>query len=49
MLLLSYRLDKGMKVKVADFRFSRDVYLSDYCRLNQSTVPVKWLAPEALC
>ncbi|XP_065919834.1 tyrosine-protein kinase receptor UFO-like isoform X2 [Dysidea avara] len=42
-------LDKDMTVKVADFGFSRDVYVSDYYRLKQSTpLPVKWLAPESL-
>ena len=47
--LLPYRLDKDMTVKVADFGFSRDVYVSDYYRLKQSTpLPVKWLAPESL-
>jgi len=38
-----------MAVKVADFGFSRDVYMSDYYRLSRSTpLPVKWLAPESL-
>ena len=38
-----------MTVKVADFGLSRDVYVTDYYTMNQSTpLPVKWLAPEAL-
>jgi len=38
-----------MVAKVGDFGFSRDVYISDYYRLDHSTLlPVKWLAPEAL-
>jgi len=38
-----------MVAKVADFGFSRDIYTSDYYRLNHTAVlPVKWLAPEAL-
>jgi len=39
-----------MMVKVADFGFSRDVFVSDYYRLSHVTpLPVKWLAPESLC
>jgi len=38
-----------MTVKVADFGLSRDVYMTDYYRLNRNVaLPVKWLAPEAL-
>ena len=38
-----------MTVKVADFGLSRDVYVTDYYTMSQSTpLPVKWLAPEAL-
>ena len=43
------RLDDNMTVKIADFGLSRDIYVSDYYTMNQSTpLPVKWLAPEAL-
>ena len=39
-----------MTVKVADFGFSRYLSSKDYYRLSRSTpLPVKWLAPEALC
>ena len=39
-----------MTVKVADFGFSRYLSIKDYYRLSHSTpLPVKWLAPEALC
>ncbi|XP_065899296.1 tyrosine-protein kinase receptor UFO-like isoform X2 [Dysidea avara] len=42
-------LDENMVAKVGDFGFSRDVYISDYYRLDHSALlPVKWLAPEAL-
>ena len=38
-----------MIAKVADFGLSRDVYVTDYYKLSQNTpLPVKWLAPEAL-
>ena len=40
-----------MTVKVADFGLSRDIYVSDYYRLDHSRstpLPVKWLAPEAI-
>ncbi|XP_065903512.1 uncharacterized protein [Dysidea avara] len=42
-------LDDQMVAKVADFGFSRDVYISDYYKLDHpALLPVKWLAPEAL-
>ena len=38
-----------MVAKVADFGLSRDVYLTDYYKLDHSApLPVKWLSPEAL-
>ena len=38
-----------MVVKVADFGLSRDIYVTDYYRLNHSALlPVKWLSPEAI-
>ena len=38
-----------MVTKVADFGLSRDVYVSDYYKLDHpALLPVKWLAPEAL-
>ena len=38
-----------MNVKVADFGLSRDVYITDYYKMNRfNPLPVKWLAPEAL-
>ena len=43
------RLDKHLNVKVADFGLSRDVYITDYYKMNRfNPLPVKWLAPEAL-
>ena len=44
-----HRLDEHLNVKVADFDFSLDVYITDYYTMNHSDPsPVKWLAPEAL-
>ena len=38
-----------MTTKVGDFGLSRDIYISDYYKLNHNApLPVKWLAPEAL-
>ena len=49
LLILSYRLDKNLSAKVADFGLSRDVYAEDYYKMQSATpLPVKWLAPEAL-
>ena len=46
---LTYRLDKNLLVKVADFGLSRDVYVQDYYKTQHNVpLPVKWLAPEAL-
>ncbi|XP_065919836.1 tyrosine-protein kinase receptor TYRO3-like isoform X4 [Dysidea avara] len=42
-------LDGHMRVKVADFGFSRYLHIKDYYRLSRNTpLPLKWLAPEAL-
>ena len=45
----SYRLDECLRVKVADFGLSRDIYINEYYAMNRTIpLPVKWLAPEAL-
>jgi len=41
-------LDKTLTVKMADFGLARDVYISDYYRIQNNKLPVKWMAPEAL-
>ena len=47
--LFYHRLDERLRVKVADFGLSRDIYSSDYYRLTHKTrLPVKWMAPESL-
>ena len=48
-VLLVYRIDDQLLVKVADFGFSRDVYATQYYRLGHKTrLPVKWMPPESL-
>ena len=43
------RLDEKLVVKVADFGLCRDVYVDSFYKMNNSaTLPMKWLAPEAL-
>ncbi len=48
-VLLYSRVDDLLRVKVADFGLSRDVYHSDYYRLtHKARLPVKWMPPESL-
>ena len=48
-MLFGCRVDDEMKVKVADFGLSRDVYSRDYYRLERrAKLPVKWMPPESL-
>ena len=43
------RVDDQLRVKVADFGLSRDVYHSDYYRLtHKARLPVKWMPPESV-
>ena len=42
-------MDKDLRVKVADFGLTRDIYETDYYRQHHRTmIPVKWMAPESL-
>lgn len=42
-------VDEALRVKVADFGMSRDVFHSDYYRLtHKARLPVKWMPPESL-
>ena len=48
-LLLWYRVDKYIRVRVADFGLTRDIYKTDYYRQSElGRVPVKWMALESL-
>lgn len=43
------RVDLDLRVKVADFGLTRDIYTTSYYRQGQQgRVPVKWMAPESL-
>jgi receptor tyrosine kinase-like orphan receptor 1 len=40
---------QNLTVKIGDFGLSRDVYSSDYYRVEtQSLLPVRWMPPEAI-
>ena len=44
-----YRVDERLSIKVADFGLARDVYSTEYYRVEQHVVlPVKWMSLESL-
>ena len=44
-----YRVDKKLSIKVADFGLARDIYSTEYYRMEQhATLPVKWMPLESL-
>ena len=43
------RVDEDLSIKVADFGLSRDIYSTEYYRVEQHvTLPVKWMPLESL-
>ena len=42
-------MDENLSIKVADFGLARDIYTTEYYRMNQhTTLPVKWMPLESL-
>ena len=46
----AFRVDEELTVKIADFGLSRDVYRTDYYRVEDKhrPLPVRWMAIESL-
>ena len=43
------RVDENLSIKVADFGLARDIYSTEYYRVEQHvTLPVKWMPLESL-
>ena len=44
-----YRVDSSLTIKIADFGLAKDVYSTEYYRVDKHTrLPVKWMALESL-
>ena len=44
-----YRVDEKLSIRVADFGLARDIYSTEYYRMEQHvTLPVKWMPLESL-
>ena len=44
-----YRVDEMLTIRVADFGLTRDIYSTEYYRIEKhGTLPVKWMAIESL-
>ena len=43
------RVDKFLSIKIADFGLARDIYSTEYYRVDtHTTLPVKWMSLESL-
>ncbi|XP_065836900.1 insulin-like growth factor 1 receptor [Oscarella lobularis] len=40
--------DNQLSVKVSDFGMARDIYQEEYYRRKGGTMPIRWMAPEAI-
>ena len=48
-LFLSLRVDKFLSIKIADFGLAKDIYSTEYYRVDKhTTLPVKWMSIESL-
>lgn len=42
-------MDQNLRIKVADFGLTRDVYERNYYTSNQKgEIPIKWMSPESI-
>ena len=47
--LLNCRVDESLRIRVADFGLTKDIYSTEYYRIEKhTTLPVKWMALESL-
>jgi len=47
--MYAFRVDEKFVIKVADFGFARDIYTTEYYRVEKhNTLPVKWMPLESL-
>ena len=43
------RVDKFLSIKIADFGLAKDIYSTEYYRVDKhTTLPVKWMSLESL-
>ena len=45
----SHRVDEFLSIKITDFGLAKDVYTTEYYRVEKhTTLPVKWMSIESL-